>query len=434
MRTKISRRDFMMRVGSAAVAAPALGRSAFAQQAPQAATSVRVGASKSVLTTADFAYLGHYDVTTLPNVAQGLTHRYVNGDLRFLSYGGGGLKEFSLAGKSFGATISNSSRIWQNIGGFSVAGDYKGLWWEESRQRLWTTSATSVTSTRVPTQVYIRTLNDDGTVAGLRGPVSLENINAKRVFGGAQPVPTWFQQQYGVSPYVIGWGGGTSLIMQGGGASIGPTMYAMPDPANFADNSIIPIGAYDTLMDYAPADSRRGTRVTLPSNYLDGGDPRSNAPTPPNFPPQSSGRWLSPRADGKGWWTPCDSYWNTGQWIDTPTKHAFIAVLSGFGGKAYYMSSDVYCDYLQFELHVFDPNHFARVAQGTMNPYSVQPTDMVELMLPGLSNQGTKSHMTPGMAVGGATYDNVGRRLYIMGMGINNFSAINRLYVYQVNC
>jgi hypothetical protein len=210
-------------------------------------------------------------------------------------------------------------------------------------------------------------------------------------------------------------------------------MYALPDPANFANGTTIAAGGFKTLMDFAPASSYRGTRVTLPKNYLDGGDPRPNPSTPPTDPPISSAQWLSPRADGKGWWTPCDSYWNTGQWIDTPTKHGFVAILSAFGGRVYYMSSDVWCDTMQFELHIYDPAQLGRVAQGLAQPNQIAPTYMVELTLPGMSNQGERANLTNAMAIGGATFDAVSKRLYIMGMGINHYTTINRLFVYQVN-
>ena len=52
--------------------------------------------AKTLLTPADFSYLGHYDVTAISNTSQGLTHRYVGGNLRFLS-GGNRLSEFSIA-------------------------------------------------------------------------------------------------------------------------------------------------------------------------------------------------------------------------------------------------------------------------------------------------------------------------------------------------
>jgi hypothetical protein len=98
------------------------------------------------------------------------------------------------------------------------------------------------------------------------------------------------------------------------------------------------------------------------------------------------------------------------------------------------MNSDYWCDYLQFELHIFDPDRFGEVLKGSRSPFDVEPTHMIELNLPGLSNQGPKTHMTPGKGVGGATYDALGKRLYILGMGINDYSSINRLYVFQVNC
>src|SRR5262249_44334825 len=109
MSTKISRRDFITRAGAAGIVAPAFASSAFAQNPPAAPTNVQVGAGRSLLTPSDFTYIGYYDVQTngtSSNTAQGLTHRYVNGDLRFLTIlGGGRLDEFSLAGRSFGQLI-----------------------------------------------------------------------------------------------------------------------------------------------------------------------------------------------------------------------------------------------------------------------------------------------------------------------------------------
>jgi hypothetical protein len=436
--TDVSRRDFLRRVVVGTQLPFAAGCRAQAQPAAGRLGRVPTPASgkgpKALLQPSDFTYLGYYDIQTNganSPYAQGLTHRYVDGDLRLLSLQNNGqLDEISLAGRVFGELIATPIRSWQGIGGMR---DYKGFWWEEAKQRLWSVTATSVTTTIVPTQIYTRTLNDDGSVNNVRGPISLEGIAAKRVFGGIQPVPDWFQQQHGVGPYIVGWGGGTSLIMAGGNASIGPTMYAMPDPDAYGNGTSISSRVFKTIMDCSPATQHRGVRATHPLNYLDGGDPRPNSPTPPSGPPVASGRWLSPRSDGKGWWTPCDSYWNTGQWIDTPTKHAFIAILSGFGGKAYYMASDVHCDYMQLELHVFDPERLGQAAQGRVAPYAIEPTHMIELELPGLSRQGRKTHMTPGQGVGGATYDAREKKLYLLGLGINNFSATNRLYVYQVN-
>lgn len=385
----------------------------------------------TLLTLSDFTFLGSYDVTAIPNTSQGLTHRYVSGDLRFLS-GGNLLREFTLAGKVYGQTISATTRTWASIGGFSVSNDYRGFWWDEPQQRLWSVAATSYTATHIPTQIYTRTLNDDGTISNLRGPLSLQGITAKRVFGNVQPVPASFQSTYGVGPYVVGWGGGTSLILQGGNASIGPTMYAIPEPTLYPSSTTLPAGVFRTIMDYAPANLHRGVRSTLPINYLDGGQ-IGNPTTPPTSPPLAGATWQSPRSDGLGWWTPCDAHWGTGCWIDTTRKYGFVTVPSLFGGKVYYMNSNVHCDKMQFELHIYDPARFGEVLNGTRAISNVEPTYMQELILAGLSNQGTKSNMTPGKAITGATYDTVTKRLYILGLGINNFSTTNRLYVYAVN-
>lgn len=404
---------------------------------PVSSVSVTLGGTlppppgQALLSTADFAYLGHYDVpgTVATNSSQGLTHRYVGGELRLMTLQGSTIRELLLAGKSYGQALA-LGRTWAGIGGFAVSGDYKAIWWEEARQRLWTNAARSYTSVVQPTQIYTRTLNDDGTTANLRGPMTLNGKHDRRVFGGAKAVPAWFQQQYGVDAYVVGWGGGTSLIMNGGGASCGPVMYTLPDPDAYQPNVAIPTR---TLMDFAPANQRRGARITVPINYMDGGDPRgSNASTPPTTPPGPGQLFPSPRPDGRSWWTACDSYWGTINWIDLPDKRGVVAVLSAWSDKVYYMSSDVHCDNMKFELHVFDPATLGEVAAGTRQPHQVEPASMVEVLLPGLTNQGHKTHMTPGASISGATFDPIGRRLYLFGAGIHAFTATSRVYVFQV--
>jgi hypothetical protein len=401
-------------------------------------TSGSPGSPGNLLTPADFTYLGSYDIQTngpATNLAQGLTGRRVNGDFRILSFCDGRLDEISLAGKAFGSLITTPTRSWTGLGGLI---DFKGFWWDEAKQRLWSNTLEPYDVNYVPTQIYTRTLNDNGTVSNLHGPVSLDGIPAKRVFGGAQAVPAWFQTQYGVGPYMVGWGGGTSTVLQGGSASLGFTAYTMPDPALYSNGATVPIGQFRTIAEYTPgagAGARRGVRVTIPINYMDGGDNRPNGTfnTAPDFPPIAGAEWVSPRADGKGWMTIPDSYWNTGSWIDGPNKQGFVAILSAWSGKVWYMNSDYWCEKMKFELHIFDPSRFGEVLTGARAPHTVEPTHMIELNLPGLSNQGPRAQMTPGMSAGGATYDPVSKRLYILGLGVNGFSSVNRLYTYQVN-
>lgn len=399
---------------------------------------------KTLLTPADFTYQGFYDVTVMPNTSYGFTHRYVGGEIRFLTTANAGkLVEFSVAGKSFGQTVSTATNTWNDIGGFDIGYDYRGLFWDEANQRLWSNGTQSYQSTEFPVQIYTRTLNANGTISNLHGPVSLQGIPQKRVFGGATAIPAWFQQQYSVGPYLVGWGGGTSLILAAGNNSCGPAMYAMPDPAGFSNGASIPTSQFKTLADYAPATQHRGVRLWKagnwdtggsPLNYHDGGDPRPNPPTPPTFNPSAGAQWLSPRADGRAYWPPYDAYWNTGNWIDTPTKHGFIAVLSGDAGRAWYMTSNIWRDYKTFELHIFDPTVLGQVATGAKPVHAVEPTSMTTLTLPNLGGNGQIfGDMAAGQAVAGATFDSVGKKLYLLGMGINGFSTTNRLYVFNVN-
>lgn len=386
--------------------------------------------ARTLLQASDFSYLGFYDLRINGNntpYGQGLTHRYVNGELRFLTYSfvsGYVLDEFSIAGLAFGSKITARTKRWSNTG--LPGGSFHAHWYEEATGRLWSTSAVDYTATFIPTRIYTRTLNDDGTISNLHGPVSLLGIPAKRVYGGAQAIPAWFQQQYGVGPYAVGWGGYTSLVDQGGKASMGPALYAVPDPAAYADGATIPAGQFKTLADHAG--NHRGRRVTIPINYYDNGDPRQNPSTPPTVPPSSTAGWQSPGPDGLGYWVWGDSYYNTGCWIETPTKHGFVAIGSFGGGKCYYMKSTLNCDIRQFERHIFDPADFGAVASGRKLPSSVSPTHLTELTLAGLGEG--DSGNTTWRNVCGATFDARTNTHYLLG---NRFSALSsRLYAFRV--
>jgi hypothetical protein len=465
--------------GLASVAVGTLFQSctAQAQNAPAPPQNVRIqrggdptsGESSSgnpsgrrLLNESDFKYLGYIDIQTHggeSGYGQGLTHRYVDGQLRFLTLdwnrypgpeGDTGyvlLNEFSIEGVPLGGFVDRPLRAWKDIFGkpLPMQGQYWGLWWDEGKQRLWTTSAVDYHADYIPTAIYTRTLNNDGTVGGLHH-VSLEGIADRRVFGGGQAVPAWFQQQYGVGPYVVGWGGYTSLVAQAGVASMGPSIYAIPDPAAYGNNATIPASAFKTIANHAsgsvPTDWWHGTRASQPAsfdrgvrktltfqNYLDANDPRENPPTPPVGPP-TPGNWDGPAPDGLGRWTWTDSHFNTGMWIDTPTRHGFLLVPSLGKGKLWYGSSAGHMEGRQFEFHVYDPVRFGEAIQGTRQPWNVKPSNLWEVKLPGLGDRKPDYGWTIGAAIG-ATYDEKTGRIYVYG-STGGGELLNRLYIFQL--
>ncbi|OGE75813.1 MAG: hypothetical protein A2895_01150 [Candidatus Doudnabacteria bacterium RIFCSPLOWO2_01_FULL_42_60] len=413
-------------------------------------TNVAQAQAATLLTPADFTYLGYYDVNAIAVWGHGLTHRYINGDLRFLTMDyPTTLREFSIAGKNYGDLITLTTNVWPDIGG--CIWYHTGYWWDEAGQKLWNTTGPDYTTIYDPAQICTRTLNSNGTISNYKR-VTLEGIPAKRAFGGVQPVPAWFQTQYGVGPYVTGWGGYTSLAAQGGGASFGSAMYSFPDISNLANDSQVPSAQIKTLADHGPANSNdwyasgsvptsydRGVRLTVPINYFDGGDLRPNGicsdqscnALAPINPPASGAQWLSPAPDGKARFVWGDNYKNTGNWIDTPTKKGFISIANLAKGKAWYCSSTLCSEQSTQELHIFDPDQLGQAALGSLPPWKIQPSSMMELNVP--RTLGYASASAYGK-LDGATFDPVTNRLYIMGFGISPASIYyNRLYVYQVN-
>jgi hypothetical protein len=398
-----------------------------------------------VLDRGDFTYLGYYNVQTNSNdspYGQALTLRRVDGDLRFLTLDWDGpnttrvLSEFSIGSTQIGGTVTGFTNRWR----ISPIGAYNGIWWDDARQVLWSSAGPDYTTDFIPGYVGFRTLNANGTVSNEKG-FSLNGIPGKRTYGGVQRVPAWFQAQYGVGPYVTGWGGYTSLMAQGGGASLGLTCYAFPDPASLANGASLNVKTcadhisgtrnedwYKNTGAKSPSSFDRGIRVTPVENYFDGGDPRPNPPTRPTEP--SIGYWLSPAPDGFGRWTWGDSYYNNCNWIETSSKKGFVCVAALAGGKAYYQSSSTSYDKRTMEMHVFDPTNLGLVVQGALPPWAVQPSNLWELSLPGIGGLGQAGSTTPGN-VAGAAYDAVSGRLYLMGFQ-GGGTYVNRLYVFQV--
>jgi hypothetical protein len=215
----------------------------------------------------------------------------------------------------------------------------------------------------------------------------------------------------------------------------------MPDPAAFPNGAELSPAQFKTLMNcgvpgsdwYAhgrPTSFDRGVRLSHPINYYDGGDPRQNPRTEPEGPPVAGAQWLSPAPDGLGRWTWGDSYWNTGCWIDGPNKQGFVAVATLGAGKVWYGYGQLVDERKVFELHAYDPAELGESAAGTRPVWNVKPKTMLPLTLDGLGSGEFAGQNAK--AVAGATYDPVGKRLYLFGTG-GGGTYVNRLYVYSVN-
>lgn len=367
-----------------------------------------------VLKPSDVAYQGYYDIQTFGNntsFMRDLTVRYVNGQQRFLTLTHTGvLQEFVLPG-SFGQKITAVMRSWS----LPDLKAHNGIWFEQSKNRLWIVSSEDYTTTYTQAHVTLVTLNDNGTVSVI-GRWNLANVPEKRVYGGCQPSPV------STGKYVCGWGGYTSLVAQGGGASMGPTMYEIDEPTSLASGGTL---AVRTLLD---ASSSRGVRKTLPVNYFDGGDPRANPPTRPTIAPVVTAQWLSPNAQGQGWMVWGDSYYNTGMLIP---GRGFAMVMAGCKGSCWYQSSNLEYDGRQFELHIWDPS---TLTQGPLT----RPTSMTELQLPfgaGMTSEGGKYKWGGNTATGnisGATYDATTQRIYMAGYPLGSDIYTGRIYVFQL--
>jgi hypothetical protein len=407
---------------------------------------------RSLVQATDFTYVGYYDDTHNggdTGWGRTFTHRYVNGQLRFLTMDiDGSLVELAPPA-SLGGSVTKTNRwsIFPNVSGPYWLGDHKGIWWDEAGQRLWTTDATDYPddfNASAPGSIYTRKLNPDGTISNLHH-VNLENIPARRVYGGCQSIPASWRAQWGFEPYACGWGGYASRM--GLGVSLGPTAYGIPDPNSFANDSYIPSSQIRTYMDHgagitagdwyasgAPTTYDRGVRNSDVINYYDGGDLRQNGTcatcnaSMPTFQPLAGARWLSPSPDGLGRWVWGDSNWNTGMVIDNPRVYGFVTVPTLNSGKAWYGASALLTERKTFEIQVFDPAQFQQVSQGTRKPFDVKPASRVQINLPGLG-----SGFGAGTAFGsaaGATYDPVTNRIYIYGTLTPNY--LNRIYIFQV--
>lgn len=404
-----TRREFL-----AASSSLALGAFAGDGQ-PAAPTNLRVQ-DKAVLSESDFRYLGYYRIKIDGefSLGQALSHRYVNGQFRLLALThrpadwsvNYGLLE--IVPPALNGEVNGSVGSWGDIWGGKkndANGQWHGLFWDDQKEALWSTGAIDYpndTQSVSPYAMALTTLGNSGTVASVRGLWGLNGLGARRIYGGFTRVPDWFRAAYGVGPLAVGFGGYTSRMAQGLIPSMGPCLYAMDDPSTLADNTVLPTNRFKVLMDYSsgtqggawypgktkPDSFDRGVRLSPVDNTYDS--------------------WKSPAPDGYNRWTWGDSCYQTGIWIDQPTKHGFIVMPTVHLGRTWYQSSTLNYMGKTAEIHVFNPADLGEVATGSRAPWAVKPTSMWKPVQFPTTGQGQGN----GPALTGATYDPLTQRLY----------------------
>ena len=382
-----------------------------------------------LLAEPDLEYLGYYRVESGGDLAelhygQGFTHRYVDGRLRFLTmsfFGNtqeGGYQLVEFEAPTLNGTVSRRSNHWPDIfEGSGLRGNngaWMGLWYEASRERLWTTWAVDYPDAESEAWTHsmvVRRLRADGTVSDVGGPWGLESVQQRAIYGGVTAVPAWFQREYGVGPYVVGWGGYASRMSIG--VSLGPTAFAIPDPTPLPRFANVPRTEWVAVADhrsgtrdddwYAPGATAafdRGVRDADVINEFDHG-------------------WQSPAPDGLGRWVWGDSAWNTGMWIDTPELHGFLLVPKVGQGRVWYERSTLHAERQSNEVQVFDPQHLGEVARGVRPPWDVKPA--ARWSLDGLLREHglgwARSGNGPDGGIAGASWDADASRIYLYASG-----------------
>lgn len=392
-----------------------------------------------VLTESDFTYLGLYDVPNQLlgelNYGQGFTYRYVNGELRFLTFTFMGnnvdtnlqYRLIEFAAPAIGGTVSALTNSWPDIssGTLTLQGCFGGIWWDETNQRLWLGRAIDYPNDaeiQYTQALSTRTLNSDGTISNLRGQWGFSGIGARQLYGGVQATPSWFQSTYSVGPFCAGWGGYASRAAQGLATSIGPSMFFFNEPTSSPDSSNI---AFTTAMDCSSGWGSPWYPAASNPTSLDRGVRNSDVT-------ETFDAWTSPAPDGLGRWTWGDSNYNTGCWIDGSNKQGFITVPSFASGNAFYSGSTLHCDGRNYEIQVFDPADLGSAIQGSLPTWNVKPSSRWLISLPymgsgpaGLGGNG------PAGNVGGACYDPISECLYVYGISGSDWHS--RIYVFQVN-
>ncbi len=393
----------------AAGAAAISSRQAEAQTAaPSAPTGVHIVApglqGKRLLQFNDFEYMGGF---RLPNAAggldlrfgRGLAHRYLGQDLRFLSAGhkpagaplalrAGGVFEFGFPGLSvrppfpLAPIVRQWGDIYQNkmvVGippgkSWSLNDTPRGLWWDEQDQRLYWSYACGGGDDSYcdrPESFSLGASVLDSTTGRGRalGCWRIGSAPYKCVIRGCVPIPEWFAKTYTRGRRIgVGFGGSFSM-MNNGGVSHGPSLWAINPPTSPHMSTI----DATTLVSYHPPNLRPYTspmRCQRPADYR----------MPAATDKRRFDGWLV--RNGIGYWSWTDEIHQGCVWIDLPDRHGvlFFPVLGH--GLLDYANAAVKAEKGLHWWMAVDPSDLAKVAQGQLNRDLLVPAWWQEIRYP----------------------------------------------------
>jgi len=409
-------------VRSCAVVVALLCGAALTAQVPAPSTNPRVtnaaqppvsppSGAKSVLTRADFTYIGSFELPPVSRyttgAVRGFAHRRVNGQLRFFAN-----YQRDPAGDGYGtievvppATLSTNPdtfpsatvvRQWGVVGeGKAGGGSVHGLYWDEQDQRLYYSGGDTYTpESRFPSLGYV-TLNDSTGAVTNRGPWFFTDRSAKMAMGGVVSIPAWWAQQFAPGRRLAACCGGYFSLATSGPISIGPALTAF-DPSTLAALSAGAGIANRPLLGYPfnpnpYTDPQRAQRDTDYRNDFDNWNPK----------------------DGKGYWTWTDWLAQGGTWIDTPTKSGVVFFPTMSNGRTWYERSTLNAERYSHSWFVYAPSDLGLVASGKRQEWQIQPVSFWSVVYPGMaSNLGGWSDY-PDRMVAGSTYDETTRTLYV---------------------
>lgn len=417
-RVRVSRREFLSQMTRAglSIGAVTLGDRSWAAQPadqPSAPRNLRIGSSsKAVLGKNDFQYLGAF---RLPSASGGietswghaLTHRYVAGQLSFFStcsrvrgtptsqvyeavYPGHALSNYPEAeiARHWG-DIYHGKR-WNDVAGRADDGYVYGLYWDSVGGRLyWDYGDSYNASAGNNCCLGASTLNDsDGSSVAYGAWRMGSSRGCKMAQGGMVSIPSWFASQYTSNRRLAVGFGGRASAQSVGPSSDGPALAAI-DPPTGPFQSDLP--AYTVLCGYPCPDKY----CKRPADYTD----------------DIGGR--GPWGDIGGWqWL--DFIYQTGVWIDLPTKHGFMIMPFLGHGRIWYESSDIHSQRSKHWWFVIDPMDLASVAKRAKDQSDVVPVSWWEIQYPTYSYPLGPANGEPYQTALGATFDATTSRLYVM--------------------